>query len=290
MNSAPTNKRLGNYQLGRVLGTGAMGKVFEAYHRFDGRHVALKVMHDNWARDQQMRDRFLREVRLLQVAQHRHIVPLLDFGWQDEVLFLVMAFIDGGTLRERMDRELFTPRTAGEILQPLAEALDHTHAQGIIHRDLKPSNILIEGETGHLYLSDFGLSKRPGLDTNLTSIGMIVGTPYYISPEAVLGEDLDQRSDVYSFAVMIYQLLLNRVPFDKGDNDTTMFAHVQETVPLPTQLHGGFPPALEAVLLRALEKDRAMRYTSAGEFASDYQDALASLDETTATTHFGESA
>ena len=175
------------------------------------------------------------------------------------------------------------------ILDPLTQALEYAHSQGIIHRDLKPSNVLVSDSDNHIYLADFGLGKRPGLDTRLTETGISVGTPMYMSPEAAVGEEVDLRSDIYSLGVMLYELLLNKLPFAGSDGAAIMYAHLYKPVPLPSSEDHSFPLALEAVILRCLSKDRRDRYQTTRHFFSDFAAALDSLPEAEANGYYGGS-
>ncbi|HVU12020.1 MAG TPA: serine/threonine-protein kinase [Phototrophicaceae bacterium] len=285
MNSQLTGQKLGSYAVGRLLGSGSMGEVYEAY---DGKTaLALKVLHKSLAHEERVVERFLREVRLMQVVQHPNVIPILDFGWQEGHVFLIMPLIDGATLRQIMKSRRFSPAQIWTILDPLTQGLAQAHRHGIVHRDVKPGNVLIARSDNHLYLSDFGLSKRPGLDSRITETGMVVGTPYYISPEAVVGEEMDERSDIYSLGVILYELLLNRRPFDLPDIDLTMYAHVYQPVPLPCEICPGFPQVLNQVLLTSLGKTREERYPSMEAFARAYGDALDQLSEAEANAVYG---
>jgi serine/threonine protein kinase len=278
---------LGNYQVEHLLGVGAMGEVYEVSQ--ESEHFAVKIMHEELAEQDMLRERFLREVHLMQALKHPHIVPITDFGWYGKRLFLVMPYIDGVTLAEVMKAQRFSPLQVWKILDPLTQALEHAHLQGIIHRDLKPTNILITYENAYLYLVDFGLGKRPGLDARLTETGISVGTPAYMSPEAAVGEEVDLRSDIYSLGVMLYEFLLNKVPFDGMDSTAIMYAHLYKAVPLPSAEDRSFPFSLEAVILKCLAKDRRDRYSTVRQFLSDFVEALNSLTEEEANRCYGSS-
>jgi serine/threonine-protein kinase len=285
MNNDLIGQPLGSYEVHELLGAGAMGEVYAATQGSNA--FAIKIMHEELAEQDLLRERFLREVSLMQALKHPHIVPIVDFGWYGKRLFLVMPYIEGATLQELMKSMRFSPRQAGMILDPLTQALSHAHLQGIVHRDLKPSNVLIARSDDHIYLADFGLGKRPGLDARLTETGFAVCTPSYMSPEAAVAEEVDTRSDIYSLGIMLYELLLNRLPFDGMDTSALMYAHLYNPVPLPSSEVPGFPVALEAVLLRCLAKERQDRYSTVNHFAADFADALDSLTDTEANRLFG---
>jgi serine/threonine-protein kinase len=286
--SSLVGQQLGDYQVERLLGIGAMGEVYEG--SLGENRFAIKIMNAEMAEQDTLRERFLREVRLMQMLQHPHIVPITDFGWLGKRLFLVMPYIDGVPLTDIMKAQRFSPLQVWSILVPLTQALAHAHAQGIVHRDLKPGNILITYEDKHLYLLDFGLGKRPELDPRLTERGISVGTPSYMSPEAAAGEEVDWRTDIYSLGVILYELLLRKLPFEGGLSSVIMYAHIYEPVPLPSSHDVRFPMALEAVILRALAKDRQDRYQTIGEFFEDYEAALQSLTEAEANDFYGDNS
>ena len=287
MSNGLAGQQVGEYQVERQLGAGAMGEVYDAYRGVE--RYAIKIMHEELAEQDTLRERFLREVRLMQALQHPHIVPILDFGWHGKRLYLVMPYIDASTLAHIEHTHGLSPRQVWGILDPLAQALEHAHVQGIVHRDLKPSNVLIANQDDHIYLVDFGLGKRPGLDTRLTETGISVGTPAYMSPEAAVGEEVDLRADLYSLGIMVYELLLNKLPFDEEDGTALMYAHLYKSVPLPSNANRDFPVALEAVILRCLAKDRRDRYGSMRYFIHDFADALNSLTGTEANYSYGSS-
>jgi serine/threonine-protein kinase len=280
-------QQLGSYEVHGLLGVGAMGEVYEATE--GSSHFAIKIMHEELAEQDVLRERFLREVSLMQALKHPHIVSIVDFGWYGKRLFLVMPYIEGTTLQALMKSHRFSPRQVGMILDPLTQALRHAHLQGIVHRDLKPSNVLIAHKDDHVYLADFGLGKRPGLDAQLTETGFAVGTPSYMSPEAAVAEEVDERSDIYSLGIMLYELLLDRLPFEGLDTSAVMYAHLYDPVPLPSTGDPAFPPALEVVLLRCLAKERQDRYSTVNHFVCDFADALDSLTEAEANSLFGGS-
>ncbi|MEO8392852.1 MAG: serine/threonine-protein kinase [Chloroflexota bacterium] len=285
MSHSLVGQKLGEYQVERLIGIGAMGEVYEVSR--DNQRFAIKIIHEELAQQGALRERFLREVRMMQVLQHPHIVPIVDFGWNGKRLFLVMPYIDGITLTDMMKAQRFSPLQVWKILVPLTQALEHAHAQGVVHRDLKPGNILITYSDAHLYLLDFGLGKRPDQDIRLTEAGISVGTPSYMSPEAAAGEEVDSRSDIYSLGIMLYELLLGKLPFEGLLSSMIMYAHLYEPVPLPSGEDRRFPFALEAVILRCLVKDRWDRYATMGELIADYEAALQSLTETEASSFYG---
>lgn len=271
MSSELYGQEIGGYTIERRIDVGGMGEVYAASK--DGIEYAFKIMLEALAAQSEQRERFLREVELMRALRHPNIMPLLDYGLYRDRLYLVMPLVEGMTLQALIDAMRFTPKLAWIILDPLTQGLAHAHMQGIVHRDLKPGNVLIAREDDHVYLSDFGLSKRPDFDSGLTATGTMIGTPAYMSPEASLAEEVDLRGDIYSLGIILYEMLFNRLPY-AGLKDTALIAaHLYQPAPLPADL----PPALQGVFERALAKNRQNRYPSLRPFIVDYVDALDAL-------------
>jgi serine/threonine-protein kinase len=233
--------------------------------------------------DNKLRARFFREIALLQAVQHQNIVPILDFGHQGDKLYLVMPLFEDQTLNDLLGKKQFSPLDAWGFIEPICNALTEGHRQGIIHRDLKPENVLVEDKgqgVYHYVLLDFGLAKRPGIDMDITLPGTKLGTPEYIAPENVLDEGIDVRSDIYSLAVMVYELLLGILPFEMDRPTMVAMAHAKMPPPIPTSMKADFPLELEAFLLKNLAKDKAKRHQSMTEFAQAYHQTVMSLTET----------
>ena len=205
------------YRIVRLLGRGGMGAVFLAREQALERLVAIKVLPKASAADEETRQRFRREARTAAGLSHANIVPLHGFGEIEGLLYLVMGFVSGESLRDRLKRDQRLPeQEARRILADVAEALASAHRHNVVHRDVKPDNILIEDETGRAFLADFGIAK--GLDggEELTQLGQVVGTPLYMSPEQAAGKDVDPRSDLYSLGAVAFTMLAGRPPFDRG--------------------------------------------------------------------------
>ncbi len=271
--------QLGEYIIGPHIAEGAMGAIYRAFKPGDKRAYVVKVMLAKYCRDPEIRKRFKREVVLQQRLHHKYIVPILTYGEQDGMLYFVMPFIGGVSLANLMKEQHFTPLLVWSILEPIANALEYAHSQGVIHRDLKPSNILVQPDSStkpaglHPFLADFGLS-RPVDNSGITPAGMSIGTPHYMSPEQVLGQPVTAASDIYSLGIMIYELLLGRVPFDDNNSVFVAMKQIRENAPLPRTLNQAFPARLESTLMQALEKDPERRYRTASELSSAYRQAL----------------
>jgi serine/threonine protein kinase len=221
---------LGQYRIIQKIGEGGMGAVYSAEQPSIPRTVVIKVLSAAFSEFADARDRFRRELDMITRLEHPHILPVYDFGDVDGNPYLVMRFMTGGTLHDRLTRSTFGRGEAIRVLEQIARALDFAHDQGIVHRDLKPGNVLLD-ESGNAYLADFGLAKSVGGTRDLTATGSVLGSPAYMSPEQARGDKLDRRSDVYSFAVMTYQALSGHLPFDADDAWGFIATHQRSTRP-----------------------------------------------------------
>jgi serine/threonine protein kinase len=285
---------LGRYETVKLLGEGGMGRVYLAKQTDLGRQVVVKVMHEHIANDPKFRERFQREMLLMARFQHPYVVALYDASLNDpQGPCIVMEYIRGITLDTLFQRNgRLTPARVGRLLAQLCEALYAAHSEGIIHRDLKPANLMVvDPDTPYekLKVMDFGLAKLIDNSSGMsmahhqsnTGLDFAVGTPGYISPEQVRGEDTDYRCDIYSVGVILYELLTGRLPFIRDDTMDVLFAHATEAPPSFQEVGASdwAPPAIEEVVLRALAKSPNDRPGSAREFASIYQKALQCLEQ-----------
>ncbi len=283
-------KALGTCTLERILGRGGMGVVYLAQQSRPHRQVAVKVLLLSLMPDPERRKRFLarfrREADAVAALDHPNILPIYEYGEQDDLAYLVMPHVAGGTLRDRVERKGPLPfaEVAGFLAQA-ASALDYAHAHGVIHRDVKPQNMLLYPDK-RLMLGDFGIAKvaeQAAADPDeptapqLTTMGHVVGTPDYIAPEQAMGNPVDARADIYSLGVVLFYLVTGRVPFAAAQPMTVAAKHVSEPPPPPRQFRPDLPPAAERVILKALAKDPAARYRSAGELSRAFRAALPTL-------------
>jgi serine/threonine protein kinase/streptogramin lyase len=267
------------YRIESVLGRGGMGIVYLAEHIGMGRKVALKVLASDLAEDERFRERFVRESRLAASLEHPNIVPIHEAGEVGGVLFIAMRYVQGTDLRALLREDgALEPRRAASIVGQLADALDAAHERGLVHRDVKPGNVLIARTTAtsgeHVYLSDFGLTKRTSSDSGITGTGQFVGTLEYAAPEQFEGKRLDARTDVYSLGCLLYECLTGEPPFRRDSDAALMYAHLMEQAPTATSMRRELPTAIDPVVSRAMAKNPADRYGSTGALATDVRRAL----------------
>ena len=256
------------YQIEHEVGRGGMATVYLANDLRHHRSVALKVLHPELALSIGS-ERFLREIQIAARLQHPHIVPLYDSGQAGELLYYVMPFIEGESLRQLLER---TPQLALEvalrIARAVASALDYAHRQKIVHRDIKPENVMLH--EGEAMVTDFGIAKAvsAGVDGSLTQTGTAVGTPTYMSPEQAAGEpELDARSDIYSLGAMLYEMIGGTAPF-VGPNVQAVIAKLfTESVAPLRELRSEVPDWLDSAVIKALAKEPAGRYATAAQFS-----------------------
>lgn len=262
----------GRYQVEEMIGRGGMANVYRGLDTTLNRTVAIKVLSEQYTRDPAFVARFQREAQAAARLANPNVVNVFDVGADDDVHFIVMEYVQGRTLAEVLaqDGRLLPERTA-EIGEHVCDALAFAHAQGIIHRDVKSANIMITN-TGEVKLMDFGIA-RGGTDATVEQTAAVLGTPAYFSPEQARGESVDPRTDIYSLGIVLYEMLTGRVPFTADTAVAVAMAQVQEAPVPPSQVVTGVPTSLDAVIMRALAKNPANRYSSTQEMKEDLERA-----------------
>ncbi|MBA2643841.1 MAG: Stk1 family PASTA domain-containing Ser/Thr kinase [Solirubrobacterales bacterium] len=262
----------GRYRLLSRLGHGGMAEVWAAEDSELGRQVALKMLHARLAADQDFVERFRREASAAAGLQHPNVVQVYDRGESQGTYYIAMEYLRGLSLKDVVRRGSLEPGYAVELIVQVLKAARFAHRNGIVHRDLKPHNVMLDGE-GRVKVTDFGIARAGASD--MTETGSIMGTAQYLSPEQAQGHAVTERSDLYSVGVMLFELLTGRVPFEGESAVTIALRHVSEAPPPPSRLNPAVSPALDAVVLRALEKDPGRRFRDADEFIT----ALAATGE-----------
>ncbi|MEO7021345.1 MAG: protein kinase [Ktedonobacteraceae bacterium] len=268
MNSL-VGKSLGQFRIVERIGAGGMATVFKAYQPVLDRYVAVKVLPDYHARDPIFKERFQREARAVAKLDHTNIVQIYLFGEEEDITYIVMQYVDGGTLKDTLKQS--GPLSVADALKfviQAAEALGAAHQHGIIHRDVKPANMLLRKD-GHLLLSDFGIVKILEGTTNLTRVGTGIGTPQYMSPEQGTGQAVDASSDIYSLGIVLFHCLTGRVPFNADSPLAITVKHLNEPLPIPFLRHANVPAPIEQVIVKMTAKVPAERYQTTKECVSE---------------------
>jgi serine/threonine-protein kinase len=262
-------RKLGDrYNVDRSVGRGGMAQVYEGTDTVLGRTVAIKVLAPQYARDEAFVERFRREAQAVARLNHPGVVSVYDTGSDDGVHYIVMEYVPGRTLAQVLEQEgRLQPERAAEIARSVAQALSFAHSSGVIHRDVKPGNIML-GSSGGVKVMDFGIARALSSQT-LTQTATVLGTASYLSPEQAQGEAMDARSDIYSLGVVLYEMLTGRPPFSGDTPVAVAYKHVREDPQLPSALAPEVGPDLEAIVMKAMAKNPANRYSSAQEMAED---------------------
>lgn len=264
-------ENVGPYRIVEQLGQGGMATVFKAYHPSLDRYVAIKALHPAFNQDMNFESRFQREARVVAKLEHPNIVPVYDYAEHENRPYLVMKFIEGVTLKARLDQGLLSSDEITKIVDAVGSSLAYAHKQGVLHRDIKPSNVLLARD-GQIYLADFGLARIAQSGESTLSSDMIMGTPQYISPEQAMGKaDLDLRTDLYSFGVMLYEMVVGKVPFNADTPFSIIHDHIYTPLPLPRKVNPNVPEPVERVLLKALAKEREDRFEDASLLVSAFK-------------------
>ncbi|MGH3900214.1 MAG: serine/threonine-protein kinase [Pseudonocardiaceae bacterium] len=271
-----TVTRLGDYQLEEMLGRGGMGEVYRAHDLRRDRRVALKLLAEHLAYNQEYRERFRRESHIAARLQEPHVIPIHDYGEIEGRLFIDMRLVNGIDLGKVLEQTgPLAPNRTVDIVSQVAQALDAAHSDGLVHRDVKPANVLVTGSEDFVYLVDFGVAYAAGnMQLSLTATGFPIGTPNYMAPERFDDKPADRRADIYALGCLLHECLTAMSPFSGDSIPALMKAHLYNSPPKPSQLRAGIPAALDDVVARAMAKDPGDRYATAGELAVAARDAL----------------
>src|SRR6185503_17712464 len=273
MPSEWVGRELAEYFVFERIGAGSMAEVYKALQPSMDRMVGIKILSAGLAHDPQFVARFRREVQIVASLEHPHILPVIDYGESDNTLYLVMRYVNGGTLHELIEQGPMQPSTVLRYLTEIGEAIDYAHERRVVHRDIKPRNVLLD-QQGNSFIADFGLAKLIE-SGGITNSGLeMIGTPHYMSPEQARGHPVDGRSDLYSLGVLLFQMLTGRVPFDGDSTVGIVMKHINAPVPDVTESWPTLPPALNAVLARAMSKRPEDRYPTAQALTAAVAEAL----------------
>lgn len=265
---------VGPYRIVSQLGQGGMATVYKAYHAALDRYVAIKVLHPSFKEDDTFYSRFKREAQIVAQLEHAHIVPVYDFSEHNGNPYLVMKFIEGDTLKHRIRRQKLTLEETLKYMTAVAEALTYAHERDILHRDVKPSNVMID-KADYPYLADFGLARIASTGESTMSQDVLIGTPHYISPEQAKGvKSLGPATDIYSMGIMLYEIVVGRVPYSADTPYAIVHDHIYKPLPMPTLVNPTVPPAVEAVLLKSLSKLPEDRYPTATALMAAFKEAV----------------
>ena len=263
---------VGPYQITAYIGQGGMATIYKAHQTTLDRDVAIKVIHPALKDDQAFLQRLNREAAIVAKLNHPNIVTVYDYGEHEGTPFLVMRYIDGRTLKAVLQEKQLDTAHIVTIARSIASALAFAHAHGVLHRDVKPSNILLDAEE-NVFLTDFGLARLVHSTDSTISRDMLIGSPQYIAPEQAKGEPIDERSDIYSFGIVLYEMFTGRVPFCGDTPYATIMAHINEPLPPARAVNPQIPLAVEMVIEKALAKDPAQRYASVEEMGTALENA-----------------
>jgi len=259
--------KIGPYEIIQELGRGGMATVYRAYHPGMDRFVAIKIIHRALATDKAGVERFRREARLIARLEHPHLLPVYDYAPDHDPPYIVMRYLEGGTLKDVLDEKRLLPLgEVAHLMRQIASAMDYAHRQGVVHRDIKPSNIMVD-QDGNAFVADFGIARiNDGL--GMTQTGFTVGTPGYMSPEQGMGlSTIDLRADIYSLGVMVFEMATGRAPYTGETPMAVLFQHIQNPVPSALQFNPNLPEDIDQIFHKALAKQPEERYSSAGQLS-----------------------
>lgn len=274
-----TPEKIGRYEIRAELGRGGMATVYHGYDPRFEREVAVKVLPSELLHsDPQFKLRFEREAKIIAQLEHPSIVPVYDVGDENGQPYFVMRYMNGGSLAERIKKEMMSVEEAAKILGQIAPGLDEAHSKGIVHRDLKPSNILFDSK-GTPYISDFGIAKLTQAQASSVTGSGIIGTPAYMAPEQAAGEAVDGRSDIYALGIILFEMLTGRQPYEADTPMAVAIKHITEPVPRILEANPNLPPEVDDIIQKAMAKRKEDRFATAMELV----DALRMVGSTATT-------
>ena len=258
------------YEIKSLINSGGMGAIYLGIHRALDRPVAIKIIHQELSKDEQLRRRFCQEAKLAASLDHPVIIDVYDFGSKDDFDYIIMPYVEGKTLQDRLkEAGKFGVHECLRLMIKLTDALCYAHKKNVVHRDIKPSNVMIDNH-GHLVLTDFGISKDMG-DLGLTVPGKVLGSPKYMSPEQIRGEDVDGRSDLYSLGLVFYEMITGKHPFEGKDATSIYYAQAHEIPPRPEESVLEIPGQVGDIIMKLLEKSPEQRYQDSGQLLRDLE-------------------
>ncbi len=260
----------GRYEIQKRIGVGGMADVYMAYDIEESREVAVKILKNEFINNDEFLKRFKNESKAVSMLSHPNIVKILDVGFNDDVRFIVMEYIDGITLRDYIEKEGHVDwKEASHLVIQILRALQHAHDRGIIHRDIKPQNIMMF-EDGTIKVMDFGIAKFT-YELGITATAQTIGSVHYISPEQACGKPIDGKSDIYSVGILMYEMLTGKKPFDTDNPVTVALMQMQNKAELPRNINPDIPEGMEEIVLKAIEKEPENRYQSANDMIRDIE-------------------
>ncbi|MEG1448016.1 MAG: protein kinase, partial [Oscillospiraceae bacterium] len=258
----------GRYQLVELVGVGGMSNVYRAEDLNDGKTVAVKILRDEFANNEEFLRRFKNESKAIAMLSHPNIVKVYDVSFFERTKYIVMEYIDGISLKDYIDQQgVIKWKEAIFFTLQLLNALNHAHSRGIVHRDIKPQNVMLLSD-GTIKITDFGIARFARNDSK-TLTDKAIGSVHYISPEQASGMDTDERSDIYSLGVMLFEMLTGELPFEADSPVSVALKQIQSKPPRPTEINDAIPQGLESIIMRALEKSPDKRYQNASEMMRD---------------------
>ena len=269
LNDSLIGRPLKDFIIRERIGHGGMSSVYRAHQPAVHRDVALKVISLSEDHiDEHFRDRFAQEAELIARLEHIHILPIYDYGVVDDLAFIAMRLLTGGSLQTLIAQKSVTFDRAADLFVQIANGLNFAHSRGVVHRDLKPANILLD-EVGNAYIADFGLAKILGSSLEFTNNENIVGTPHYMAPEQIRGSSVTPRSDIYSLGVLFYQMLCGNLPYKDAGKGlvSSIYQSLEETPIPPREWNPEISESLESVILKAIDKDPEARFQTASDMA-----------------------